>query len=303
MDAGAAAVTALIPTIGRPQLLRACLESILACTPPPAEVIVVDQSGGDDTRAVVADFAERGARTVACPPTGPAQSINLGLALARHPILLVTNDDCTVREDWVQVAVQRMGQRPDGIVTGRVLPGHEDTDAVPSVKVDPVPHDYTGEVVINALFGGNMALPRDEARQIGGFDERPGMRLAAEDNDFCYRWLRDGRSLRYEPEMVVWHHDWRSPAELAARYVEYARGDGALYAKYLLRGHGLMLRLAAREISWGLRGLAGRLRRGRPAWQDPRQAILRGLPVGFLIGVRDELRWRWRCRRQARPAR
>jgi GT2 family glycosyltransferase len=40
--------------------------------------------------------------------------------------------------------------------------------------------------------------------------------VAAEDNDFRYRWLTSGRKVRYEPEMVVWHSDWRTPEELRA---------------------------------------------------------------------------------------
>ena len=70
----------------------------------------------------------------------------------------------------------------------------------------------------------------------GGFDELFGPAEAAEDNEFCYRWLRSGGSLRYEPSLVVWHHDWRSPRELERLYVRYARGQGFFYAKHLRRG-------------------------------------------------------------------
>jgi GT2 family glycosyltransferase len=289
--AGPAPVTVVIPTIGRAALLADCLASLAACDPPPGEVLVVDQSGTDDIARMVQERGEAHVRVLPCAGRGISLGLNTGLRAAAHDLVMVTNDDCTVRPDWVGVAHRRALEVPGGIVTGQVRPPEEDAP-VPSTKVDPVPHDYTGEVVIDALYGGNMILSRDDVLALGGFDERPGMRVSSEDNDLCYRWLRAGRSLRYEPTMVVWHHDWRTPEELAERYAEYARGNGVLYAKYLLRGDRSMLRLAAREYRWGLRSLAGAVVRRRRAPDDPRWAIVVGLPAGFAAGVGDELRAR-----------
>ena len=47
-------VSVVIPTVGRTDLLGACLESLVACDPAAAEVILVDQSGGTH----VAEVAE-----------------------------------------------------------------------------------------------------------------------------------------------------------------------------------------------------------------------------------------------------
>jgi len=298
-NGGRLPVTVLVPTIGRPDLLRACLRSVSGCRPGADEVVIVDQSRDQAGAALIGEFLHLPVKVVGCEGRGYALGLNVGLRAARHQLVLVTNDDCTVRPDWVAVAYARARERPGGIVTGRVMPP-EDGAPVPSIKVDLEPHDYHGEIVLNALYGGNMMLPRQEVLFFGGFDERPGMRVSSEDNDLCYRWLRAGRSLRYEPDMVVWHNDWRSPEELVQRYVEYARGNGVLYAKYLLRGDRSMLRYAAREYAWGWRSLAAALVRRRPRWQDPRRGVLRGLPVGLAIGLRDELRDR-RARTQQAP--
>lgn len=287
-EGGSVPVSVLVPTIGRPTLLRDCLTSIGACRPRPAEVVIVDQSGTGDTAAVAADHDDLPVRVLPCEGRGYALGLNVGLRAALQDLVLVTNDDCTVREDWIGVAHAAAAAVPGGIVSGMVRPP-EDGAPVPSTKTEESPHDYTGEVVLNALYGGNMILPREEVIGIGGFDERPGMRIASEDNDMCYRWLRAGRSLRYEPSMVVWHHDWRSPAELEQRAVEYARGNGVLYAKYLFRGDWSMLRYAGRELGWGLRSLVAAVLRPRPRWQDPRRGILAGLPAGLIAGVREEL--------------
>jgi GT2 family glycosyltransferase len=206
----------------------------------------------------------------------------VGLREARHDLLLGTDDDCTVAPDWVGRAWAHLDAEPRGIVTGRVLPVG-DPRAVPSTRDDAEPRDYTGDLSCFPLFPNNMALRRTLALGLGGFDE--GL-PAAPDNDFCYRWLRDGKPLRYEPDMVVWHHDWRTSAELERLYIRYARGQGAFYAKHLRRGDFHMLRFIARDLIGGCRALASATLRGRPRWTDPRRPMLSAMPHGLVRGWR-----------------
>ena len=100
----------------------------------------------------------------------------------------MTDDDCTVAPSWVDIAWRRFRRIPTAIITGRVLPMARPL-AVPSTIDEPTPRDYTGEIHYGALYGGNMACNRSLVLAAGGFDERLPV---AEDNDFCYRWLRAG---------------------------------------------------------------------------------------------------------------
>ncbi len=278
-------VSIVVPTIGRVEPLGACLASLAACTPRAAEIVVVDQSGDEAIQRLVDTYAAIGARCTTCPGRGVSKGRNVGIREAAHEIVLVTDDDCTVAEDWVARAWALMGRDGKGIVTGRVLPVG-DPQAVPSAKEDEEPHDYTGEIHAGALFPNNMALPKTPVLELGGFDELFGPSEAAEDNEFCYRWLRAGRSLRYEPSLVVWHHDWRSAAELERLYVAYARGQGFFYAKHFRRGDLRMLRWLGRDLYWGVRSLAAAAVKRRARWTDPRRGILRGLPSGLWRGWR-----------------
>ena len=47
-----------------------------------------------------------------------------------------------------------------------------------------------------------------------------------------------------------------------------------------------MLRFVARDVAWGLRGLASGLLKGRESWTDSRRGIFRGMPGGFAAGWR-----------------
>ena len=132
-----------------------------------------------------------------------------------------------------------------------------------------------------------MALRRSIVLEFGGFDG--SIRPSAEDNDLSYRWLRAGRRIRYEPDFVVWHHDWRTRDQLARLYVGYGIGQGMVYGKHLRRGDVIILRHLAASLHSASRGVVARLVRGAPAQPDPRLGMLRGLPTGLLRGWRA--RW------------
>jgi GT2 family glycosyltransferase len=278
-------VTVAIPTIGRVEPLRRCLESLVASDPPPAEILVVDQSHDPEVEALARAVGGPRARVVPSHGLGVARGRNDGLRAASSEVVLVTDDDCTVPPDWVSTGWRLATAHPGAIVTGRVLPVG-DPRAVPSTKDDPLPVDLSRERRGGWLFGNNMALPRADVLELGGFDERFGPEEAAEDNEFCYRWLKAGRPLRYEPSLVVEHHDWRSPGDLQRLYVRYARGEGFFYAKHLRRGDLRMLRFVIRDVAWGLRGLASGLIKGREPWTDSRRGVFKGLPGGLAAGWR-----------------
>jgi GT2 family glycosyltransferase len=279
-----APVSVVIPTIGRVEGLEACLDSLSQCRPRADEVLVVDQSGGQRVEELVDRFAGAGVSVSECRGRGIGLAANVGLRAATREIVLVTHDDCTVAPSWVGVGHELMAANPGAIVTGRVLAAG-DSRAVPSTIDDPVPRDYSGELSVGALFANNMGLPRSPVIAFGGFDER--FLTAAEDNDLCYRWLRAGRRLLYDPELVVWHHDWRGEEELERLYVRYAHSQGMFYAKHLRARDPRILPFLGRDLYEGIRASAGGLLlRGRPRWADRRRGILRGLPLGLIQGWR-----------------
>lgn len=278
-------VSVVVPTIGRVEPLGRCLESLTSCTPRASEILVVDQSHEPAIAALVEEYAVASVRLVPSHGRGVARGRNDGLRAASNELVLVTDDDCTVSSDWVATGWRLAAEHPGAIVTGRVLPVG-DPRMVPSTKDDPSPRDLSAERRGGVLFPNNMVLPRTDVLALGGFDERFGPDEAAEDNEFCYRWLKGGGRLRYEPVLVVLHHDWRRPDELVRLYVRYARGEGFFYAKHLRSGDLRMLRFLVRDLQWGLRSVVSAIMKRREAWTDSRRGILRGLPGGFIHGWR-----------------
>ena len=239
---------------------------------------MVDQSGDAQTAETVVAYAAVGARVVPCEGRGAGRGRNMGLREARNDLVLFTDDDCTVATSWVGTARALMAGS-HGIVSGAVLPSG-DAARVPSTKTDAQPHDFTGGMDIGALFSGNMAVSRPEVLALGGFDERFGS--VAEDVDLCYRWLRAGGRLRYDPNLVVWHHDWRTDAQLEKLYRGYWRGMGVFYAKHLHHPDRIVMQLLALSLFRVLRGTVRRLVRGRSEARSTPPGLAREFAAGLL---------------------
>ncbi len=92
-------VSAIIPTFRRPKLLPRALESVLAQTWRPLELVVIDDGSGDDTPKVLADFAPRAKAagvefkhfTVA--NGGPGLARNAGMQQATGELFAFLDDD------------------------------------------------------------------------------------------------------------------------------------------------------------------------------------------------------------------
>lgn len=282
MTADTIDASVIVPTIGRAELLERCLASVTACRPRAADVAVVDQSDDPRVREAIEQFSALGVRRVPCDGRGVSLGRNVGLREAHHEIVLVTDDDCTVDETWIASATGLLGGADDLLVTGRVMPVG-DPRSVTSAKTDLEPHDFTGETHCGAIYPNNMAFSRTAALELGGFDERL---RHAEDNDFCFRWLRAGLRLHYRPEPVVWHHDWRAPDELGELYGRYWFWQGVFYAKHLRQGERAVMRFIREDVREALRYLVARAVRGKRPWPDSRARILRRMPAGVRAGLR-----------------
>jgi GT2 family glycosyltransferase len=244
---------------------------------------VVDQSEGEDVAHLLEPLEALGFRRLRSAGRGIALAVNEGMRAARNDFVLITHDDCTVAPDWVAAAHRLLLAHPDQIITGRVSPAGK-AEHVPTIKDDPEPRDFTGQIKPAELLPNNMGVNRRRLLEFGGFDER--FVLAGEDGDLAYRWMRAGRSLQYRPELVVVHHDWRDAERLRSTFRLYSRAQGMFYAKHLRRGDLRMLRYLVLEAVGGLPALPARVRRRVAGKPDPRRGAWASVISGFVAGWR-----------------
>jgi len=218
-------VTVAVCTRDRPDDLRRCLEAIGRLDPAPAQVLVVDNGSRDDrTRRVAAD---QGVRYVLEPRPGLDWARNRALREAGTRIVAFTDDDVLVHPGWVGGLVRAFAEEPDAVaVTGLVAPAELSSPAQVlfealggfgrgfvrkwmSVTVD------AGEIAAQlypgtggAGTGANMALLREPALALGGFDTALDVGTVTGgggDLEMYFRVLASGGLLVYEPTAVVRH--------------------------------------------------------------------------------------------------
>ncbi|GGK38990.1 glycosyltransferase family A protein [Salinarimonas ramus] len=146
--------TAIVPTYQRAAYLAQCLEAILAQTLAPAEIIVVDDGSGDETAATVARFGEH-VRFVEKPRnSGKADSLNLGLSLASHPLVWIVDDDDIVLPDALARLTALLAEDPQaGFAYGRHLRFRDDPRTGERVVLDTGhwPPHAPGEMLVATL--------------------------------------------------------------------------------------------------------------------------------------------------------
>jgi GT2 family glycosyltransferase len=216
---------------------------------PPSgghEVIVVDDASADPLDGAVAPFAGRLALTlIRAPKGGPAAARNLGAAHARGEYLAFTDDDCEPSENWLQALDRCFQQEPEGLVGGRT-----------ANAVTRNLYSEASQCLLDFLYGwqesksgcgprffasNNLAVSRFRFESLGGFSPAYPF-AAAEDRDFCARWIERGWELVYAPAAQVLHFHALSPFGFLLQHFTYGRGARTFHTARAARGAGSRVR-------------------------------------------------------------
>jgi hypothetical protein len=135
------ATTVLVPTLARPERLRACLAALGSQTVAPAEVVVVWQA--DDTPSRDAALAAVAGlplpvRLVHSEEQGIVPAENAGLAAARGDVVLLTDDDAVPPPEWVARHLRHYARPDVGAVGGPVMNRRPDGRPFPERRQEPV---------------------------------------------------------------------------------------------------------------------------------------------------------------------
>lgn len=279
-------LTVAIPTVGRPLITR-CLDALTAGTSWPAEVVIVDQGGNEAVSDAAGKLRRLGLPCVYHASRrsgeGPARNTCLGLVATSYVAFL--DDDLPPDADWLDAVAYHLRANPRSIVSCIVKPP-PGQDA-PSTNLRDRPQAFRSPTFRrDVLFVGGMGAPMAAFAELGGFSEHPATRPAAVDNEWAYRALRAGWTIRHEPQARVTHLDWRDADQMRALELRYARGQGGFYGLHLRRWDGFIARRAgfelARMVKRGLRAA----RRGQ--WDTARLHVARAAQLA--LGIRDGLR-------------
>lgn len=209
------------------------------------ELIVVDQSDGDDTERALEPFKSDGRfRYHRSQSRGKGAALNEGIRLATAVIVVCTDDDCEATPGWITGMARALESQPSAVVAFcSVVPVPHDRDMgyVPAYTLKENRLLRSVSAICNGLgIGAGMALRRDFVLSIGGLDESfgPGARFPSADEwDLSIRALLSGRHVYETAELSIVHDGFRTFEEGR----KHARRDwialGAVCAKPLRAGH------------------------------------------------------------------
>ena len=243
-------ISLVIPTLGRP-ILEQCLYWIQMGSAWPDCLIVVEQGASADVAAWLERVQHIGipVKHILSTQRGRSAGINRGLEQTRTRFVAITDDDCFVEEHWLSNMATKLRQHPQAVITGRVEAAGEDMVVVVTSRASSVQN--RPRLKFDSMSGGNMGASLDIFRKVGLFEEDPVM-ATAEDAEWAYRALRNGISIRYEPDVVLAHFGWRDAGKRVEQYRDYALSHGGFYGKYLRRGD---LFILARALGHWVRAL------------------------------------------------
>ena len=199
-------ITVAIPTYGRDQVLVDTIRHVLALDPPPAEVIVLDQTKEhvlEVARTLEAWHRSAAIRWLHLPEPLIPGALNRGLIEARHDIVLFLDDDIVPEPGLVKAHVNAHEQIKARLVAGRVVqPWQREND----FSCDKQFHFASCRPAwIEEFMAGNFSISRQLALKIGGFDEcfvRVAYNFEAE---FAHRWRNAGNGIYFEPAAKIHH--------------------------------------------------------------------------------------------------
>ncbi|MGH8007293.1 MAG: glycosyltransferase [Candidatus Binatia bacterium] len=233
----------IIPTYARPQQLAACLHSLARLDYPRErfEVIVVDDGSESPPEAVVDSCRDQlDVALIRQPHAGPATARNTGVARAKGELLAFTDDDCAPAPDWLQTLAARFAHTPDRVIGGRTLNALSDNlYSTASQTLISYLYTYYNADPDHARFfaSNNLALSAERFRAVGGFDSTV-IRAAAEDREFCDRWLHHGYLMTYAPEAIVYHAHALTFRAFWRQHFSYGRGAFYFHQAHARRSRG-----------------------------------------------------------------
>ncbi|WP_375463530.1 glycosyltransferase [uncultured Methylobacterium sp.] len=252
------AVTVIVPTRDRLDLLRPCVASLRGCTDwPEIEILVCDNDSREaGTRAYFQALEGEGAaRIVACPgPFNFAAMNNAAAAFARGKLLAFVNNDVEAFEpDWLG-RMAREALRPDvGAVGAKLLDGagriqHGGIVLGTGGLVTHAHRHFPGDApgygarlrathAVSAVTAACLVVEAAKFRRVGGFDAAH-FAVDFNDVDLCLRLSAAGYRTLMVPGAVLHHREAASRSwtpDACARHnreiVELRRRWGPLLAQ------------------------------------------------------------------------
>ncbi len=233
-------VAVIIATHNRPRQLADCLTSLANQNLPKEdfEVVVVDD-GSQPKLDRSSLYSGKGLdlKLIYQSNKGPAEARNAGARSSAGKYLLFTDDDCAPEPDWAQKVVEQLDQTPHQAVGGKTINAlKENPFAEASQMLVTYLYSYYNENGSKPRFfaSNNLGLSKKDFFEVGGFSTNFTSHYS-EDRDFCDKWNRSNREMKYLPDAIVAHRHQMGFGSFWRQHFRYGKGARQYHLERELR--------------------------------------------------------------------
>jgi glycosyltransferase involved in cell wall biosynthesis len=196
-------VSILVPCYNASRWLAATLESALAQTWAPLEIVVVDDGSRDDSLAVARGFEARGVTVIAQVNRGASAARNRAIAASRGEWLQFLDADDLISPDKIARQMEALARRPPGTVASCAWGRFSDDPAKAVFSDASVARDFSAVDFLVHCSGGHYMMhpsawltPRTVVERAGPWDETLTLN---DDGEYFCRVLLAGTGIAFVP--------------------------------------------------------------------------------------------------------
>ncbi len=220
---GGILTTIVIVTYNRLEQTRLCVDSVVAHTPEPHQLLFVDNASTDGTAEYLRDRFGDDSVIANDSNEGFIRAANRGIAAARGKYVLLLNNDTVVTPGWLAALHSAAERSPDvGIASGKIVGpdgrvqlagayiAFDGSARMIGEGLSPDDPSISKEREVCYVGGHCMLIKREVLDAIGLLDDSYGFGYH-EDTDYCYRAREAGFRVVYTPDCVVHHQLFGTP--------------------------------------------------------------------------------------------
>jgi glycosyltransferase involved in cell wall biosynthesis len=208
-------MSVIIATRNRDMVISECLNRLLDDHEKPFEIIVIDSSSNDTTKNILKAYPSVQYYRIGDIAFSLVYSYNLGISKASGEIVAFIDDDCFIQPGWYSNLSSVFVDQDIIAAGGRIIyhpwnpQEFSQSIAVINLDKDNIWAKWNrisnGNIDVPILPGGNCAVRRDVAIEVGGFDTNFVGSANLFETDFFFRVSQTGKRIIFLPDAVVEH--------------------------------------------------------------------------------------------------
>lgn len=194
-------VSVIMPCFNQGQFIEEAVESIIAQTFTPVEIIIINDGSTDiETVRLLNHYQKPNVSVIHTENRGPSAARNVGIHQAKGQYILPVDADDRIAPTYLEKAVPILASQPEiGIVyTQAELFGAK------TGSFDLPPYQFPDILLGNMIFNSSLYRKADWEK-VGGYNEN--MVCGWEDYDFWLSILELGKDVFRIPEVLYYHRE------------------------------------------------------------------------------------------------